>query len=82
MPLARYLGSSFGRNARFLATATTFPQKDCTTITPPYEVLLAKLQTVREILSRPLTLAEKILYSHLDDPHKSLGGGGKIRGEA
>lgn len=88
MPLAargtaqRCLKSSFGRSARFLATATALPQKDCSTITPPYEALLAKLQTVREILNRPLTLAEKILYSHLDDPHKSLGGGSNIRGEA
>ena len=88
MPLAarhtakRYLGSSLSRNVGFLATATSLPQKDCSTITPPYEALLSKLQTVRGILNRPLTLAEKILYSHLDDPHKSLGGGGKIRGEA
>ena len=34
----------------------------------PYEKLLAKLQTVRSKLNRPLTLSEKILYSHLDDP--------------
>lgn len=72
-----------------MATATTIlPKdnrikvKDCSTITPPYQALLAKLDIVRSILKRPLTLAEKILYSHLDDPHKSLGGGGKIRGEA
>ncbi|KIM33810.1 hypothetical protein M408DRAFT_325405 [Serendipita vermifera MAFF 305830] len=88
MPLAarhtvqRCLGASVSRNARLLATATALPQKDCSTITPPYEALLKKLQTVREILKRPLTLAEKILYSHLDDPYKSLSGGGKIRGEA
>jgi aconitase A len=41
------------------------------------------LERVREILNnRPLTLAEKILYSHLNDPEKSLSGGGKIRGES
>jgi len=34
----------------------------------PYEKLLAKLNVVREKLNRPLTLSEKILYSHLDDP--------------
>ncbi|PVG04678.1 putative mitochondrial aconitate hydratase [Serendipita vermifera] len=71
-----------GQNSRLLATHTTLPQKDCSTITPPYEKLLAKLETVRAILKRPLTLAEKILYSHLDDPSSSLGKGGKIRGEA
>jgi len=41
------------------------------------------LERVRELLNnRPLTLAEKILYSHLNDPEKSLSGGGKIRGES
>ena len=34
----------------------------------PYEKLMAKLQVVRGKLNRPLTLSEKILYAHLDDP--------------
>ncbi|KIK98812.1 hypothetical protein PAXRUDRAFT_823480 [Paxillus rubicundulus Ve08.2h10] len=56
-------------------------QKDCSSITPPYAKLLEKLGLVRELLNnRPLTLAEKILYSHLNDPEKNLSGG-KIRGE-
>jgi hypothetical protein len=68
---------------RYLATTASIPhQKDCSTITPNYGKLLDKLQIVRKILNRPLTLAEKILYSHLDDPVKSLSGGGRIRGEA
>ncbi|KAG8826687.1 aconitate hydratase [Serendipita sp. 401] len=75
---------------RALATPTSTPlatsngsiQKDCSTITPPYKDLLANLDTARKILKRPLTLAEKILYAHLDNPHKSLAGGGNIRGEA
>ncbi|EIW86493.1 aconitate hydratase [Coniophora puteana RWD-64-598 SS2] len=64
--------------------ATHVPvHKDCSSITPPYEQLLEKLALVRELLNnRPLTLAEKILYSHLHDPAKSLAGGGKIRGES
>lgn len=58
-------------------------EKDCSSITPPYAQLIQKLERVREILNnRPLTLAEKILYSHLNDPEKSLSGGGKIRGES
>ncbi|KAI5991610.1 aconitate hydratase [Pisolithus albus] len=58
-------------------------EKDCTSITPPYGKLQGKLELVREILNhRPLTLAEKILYSHLVDPVKSLAGRGKVRGEA
>lgn len=40
---------------------------------PPYANLISKLQTVKSILNdAPLTLAEKILYSHLCDPHESL----------
>merc|ERR1711976_438523 len=36
--------------------------------TMPYEKLVENLQVVRSRLNRPLTLSEKILYSHLDDP--------------
>ena len=34
----------------------------------PYEKLVKNLEVVRSRLNRPLTLSEKILYSHLDDP--------------
>lgn len=34
----------------------------------PYEKLSNNLDVVKQRLSRPLTLSEKILYSHLDDP--------------
>ncbi|KAL3090112.1 hypothetical protein niasHS_006564 [Heterodera schachtii] len=34
----------------------------------PYEKLDANLAIIRKRLNRPLTLAEKIIYSHLDDP--------------
>ncbi|CEF67830.1 Aconitate hydratase, mitochondrial [Strongyloides ratti] len=34
----------------------------------PYEKLSKNVQIVRERLGRPLTLSEKILYGHLDDP--------------
>lgn len=33
-----------------------------------YTKMEAKLETVRSRLGRPMTLSEKILYSHLDDP--------------
>jgi homoaconitase len=67
---------------RCLATHASMVQKDCSSITPPYAKLLEKLALVRELLNnRPLTLAEKILYSHLNDPEKNLSGSGKIRGE-
>ncbi|KAF2481482.1 aconitate hydratase [Neohortaea acidophila] len=34
-----------------------------------YQTMYEKLGIVRKRLNRPLTYAEKILYSHLDDPH-------------
>ena len=71
------------RFLRSLATQTSLPQKDCTSITPPYPRLLKTLKEVRNVLPRgtKLTLAEKILYAHLRNPEESLGGEGKIRGE-
>ncbi|KAG0224666.1 aconitate hydratase [Actinomortierella wolfii] len=46
--------------------------KDCSRITPPYEKLQKNLETVRKILDhRPLTLSEKILYSHLTEPEET-----------
>ncbi|RMZ88291.1 hypothetical protein DV736_g4470, partial [Chaetothyriales sp. CBS 134916] len=35
----------------------------------PYKKMSENLAIVRQRLSRPLTYAEKVLYSHLDDPH-------------
>lgn len=34
----------------------------------PYEKLSANIDQVKKRLNRPLTLSEKVLYSHLDDP--------------
>ena len=69
--------------ARGFATPSALPVKDCTSITPPYPRLLKTLEDVRRVLPQgsKLTLAEKILYSHLRNPEESLGGGGKVRGE-
>merc|ERR1712241_57600 len=44
----------------------------------PYEKLVKKLEVVKGRLNRPLTLSEKILYSHLDDP----AGQDIVRGES
>lgn len=70
-------------STRSLATHASLPTKDCTSITPPYPRLLQTLDKVRGVLGKnaKLTLAEKILYSHLRNPEESLGGGGKVRGE-
>lgn len=83
--MSAVVGRRIGLNSyrRYLATHATASTKNCASITPPYSALIEKLAIVRKLLNgRPLTLAEKILYSHLHDPEKSLAGGGKIRGEA
>ena len=68
---------------RTFATHSTLAEKDCTSITPPYPTLIQNLEHVRNTLKRPLTLAEKILYSHLADPVNGMRGtGGRVRGEA
>ncbi|KAI0768450.1 aconitate hydratase [Trametes elegans] len=78
-------GRVIGRRvrSRSLATeATSLPQKDCTSITPPYPRLETNLAAVRRLLgNRPLTLAEKILYSHIHEPERTLANGGIKRGE-
>ncbi|KAI7905709.1 aconitate hydratase [Cokeromyces recurvatus] len=53
-------------------------EKDCTSITPPYAKLTKNLQLVKRILdNRPLTLAEKYIYSHLTNPEETI----PVRGE-
>ncbi|ODV80128.1 aconitate hydratase [Suhomyces tanzawaensis NRRL Y-17324] len=54
--------------------------------TPPYAKLIQNLNTVKKIVdNKPLTLAEKILYSHLVSPEESLASSNgqlsNIRGE-
>ncbi|KAJ6519567.1 aconitase family-domain-containing protein [Mycena sanguinolenta] len=66
---------------RFLATHAPLVEKNCASITPPYSQLIDNLSQVRKHIKHKLTLAEKILYSHLNEPSKSLGNG-KIRGQA
>lgn len=59
------------------------PVKDCSTLIPPYSHLLSQLEHVKQILKRPLTLAEKILYSHLCNVQDlSSIDAGKLRGQA
>ncbi|KAG0219092.1 aconitate hydratase [Mortierella sp. GBA43] len=59
---------------RTLATvASTRAVRDCTRITPPYPKLVSNLEKVKRVLDhRPLTLSEKILYSHLTEPEEVL----------
>jgi hypothetical protein len=68
---------------RLLATHAPLLEKNCASTTPPYPTLIENLSQARQhIKQQKLTLAEKILYSHLSDPSKSLGDGAKIRGHA
>ncbi|KAL7327612.1 aconitate hydratase [Mucor circinelloides] len=53
-------------------------EKDCSSITPPYAKLTKNLDLVKRILdNRPLTLAEKVVYSHLTNPEETV----PVRGE-
>ncbi|KAI9305096.1 aconitate hydratase [Cunninghamella echinulata] len=62
----------------FASTGNPIAEKDCRSITPPYEKLHDNLSKVRRVLNnRPLTLAEKIVYSHLTNPEETI----PIRGE-
>ncbi|KAL8711620.1 MAG: hypothetical protein Q9220_004030 [cf. Caloplaca sp. 1 TL-2023] len=49
-------------------------QADVSSRTPPYARIIKGLHAVRSILGadRKFTLAEKVLYSHLDNPEESL----------
>ena len=70
--------------SRLLATHAHagLPEKDCHSITPPYASLIQNLARVREVLNnKPLTLAEKILYSHIYDVNK-IAKGGIVRGDS
>ncbi|KAI9801403.1 MAG: hypothetical protein M1825_003382 [Sarcosagium campestre] len=63
-----------GRRGLATATLQTSTSPGIASRTPPYHKLLEKLGDVRRVLApaHKLTLAEKILYSHLEDPAESL----------
>ena len=83
LQLGKALTYGCSRSRRYLATHVPAIERDCSSITPPYPVLIENLHRVRKVLGdRPLTLAEKILYSHLIDPEKDLSCSGQIRGHA
>ncbi|GAA6038383.1 hypothetical protein JCM8097_007621 [Rhodosporidiobolus ruineniae] len=73
------------RSLATVSSSSSFPPpplKHYASITPPYQHLLSQLTKVRSVLgNRPLSLAEKIVYSHLVDVEEGLAGGDPIRGE-
>ncbi|KAI1978775.1 aconitate hydratase [Ophidiomyces ophidiicola] len=77
------------RRYRSFATEATLPARpEAPSRSPPYPKILGRLNEVRQILGadRPLTLAEKVVYSHLDNVEESLltgtQNGKSIRGQA
>ena len=70
------------------ATPKTLAQSHISSRTPPYELLSKNLRKVRRVLGtgKRLTVAEKILYSHLHDVEDSLlsntQNGNQIKGNA
>ncbi|EPS35687.1 hypothetical protein H072_10867 [Dactylellina haptotyla CBS 200.50] len=77
-----------GRQLRSFAAASVIPKihPNHDARTPPYEKLRKNYETVRRVLGagQHLTLAEKILYSHLENPEETLFGKStsSIRGNA
>merc|ERR1712168_1077440 len=63
-----YLVSSEQRCLHTSMVASAAMSKFDKTSVLPYEKLVSNLEVVKGRLGRPLTLSEKILYSHLDDP--------------
>ena len=82
------LSTARGTSRRNYATPSTPPNVlRRKAAIPPYQKILKNFQEVRKVLgSRKLSLAEKILYSHLDNTEESLlsntDNGQNIRGNA
>jgi homoaconitase len=77
-----------GFSSRFLLCRRNLATETSLLRSPPYTKFLNNLEHVRRVLGpqRALTLAEKILYAHLDSPEESLlsdtNHGRDIRGRA
>ncbi|KAF4954384.1 hypothetical protein FGADI_5324 [Fusarium gaditjirri] len=85
--LLRRSGPNAIRSTTVLSNNTRRNFSSAKTLPPTYEKLYTKYTDVRRVLGKQrLTLAEKILYSHLDNPEDSLlnntDNGRNIRGKA
>ncbi|KAF5980707.1 hypothetical protein FBULB1_5060 [Fusarium bulbicola] len=86
-PLLRRSGPNAIRSTTVLSNNTRRNFSSAKPLPPTYEKLYTKYTDVRRVLGKQrLTLAEKILYSHLDNPEDSLlnntDNGRNIRGKA
>lgn len=73
---SRLMASAANLQARSLAMTsfklnTPISKYDEITLESCYERMASNIDIVRERLGRPLTLSEKVVYGHLDDPHNS-----------
>jgi homoaconitase len=83
MPIPRAAARSLSQRGFATHAYPAIRTKDCTTLIPPYARLTKQLEEAKAILNRPLTLAEKILYSHLCNVQDLAAiPAGKLRGEA
>eukprot|EP00112_Aurelia_sp_Birch-Aquarium-sp1_P012694 Seg2672.8 transcript_id=Seg2672.8/GoldUCD/mRNA.D3Y31 product="Aconitate hydratase mitochondrial" protein_id=Seg2672.8/GoldUCD/D3Y31 len=67
------VGAEAGKHVRAIASSSLFASKVSMSRFDPnnpinYEKMDENLKIVKDRLQRPLTLSEKVLYSHLDDP--------------
>eukprot|EP00177_Eucheuma_denticulatum_P003007 GFKZ01005408.1.p1 GENE.GFKZ01005408.1~~GFKZ01005408.1.p1 ORF type:complete len:777 (-),score=118.82 GFKZ01005408.1:990-3320(-) len=75
LPNMRPLTRALRVSAAPRATPMT-PLEPHNPLEPIYAAIDDRLSTVRKVLNRPLTLSEKVLYGHLDDPNQH-----PVRGE-
>lgn len=81
-PAFRSVPGQYARRSFATHAPGSIRTKDCSSLIPPYVHLISQLQQIRDILKRPLTLAEKILYSHLCDIQDlSSVEAGQLRGQ-
>ena len=66
---------------RTRALASLIGTKNGRAVVPPYSKLIDNLTRIRKHMHRPLTLSEKILYSHLYDIEMTFSNGSIRRGE-
>nr|P49609.1 RecName: Full=Aconitate hydratase, mitochondrial; Short=Aconitase; AltName: Full=Citrate hydro-lyase; Flags: Precursor [Gracilaria gracilis]AAA80494.1 aconitase [Gracilariopsis longissima] len=69
IPIARWTSRAFRVSAAARQTPMS-PLEAHNELEPVYAAIDDRLNTVRSKLNRPLTLAEKVLYGHLDDPER------------
>ena len=76
-PLTRVQNSKFSFSAARFNTPLSKYEPDVL-LEDTYSKLAANIDIVKAKLNKPMNLAEKVVYGHLDDPHNSE----LVRGES